>query len=113
MTKPLLPILLLAGAALAGGLVIDTSQRLELTNCSSGGHDGGQLAEGQYLVRVTDADTNVCIQSGLDAGYLSCSSGGEKFPSGTIILQSIPRGGATVTCRSSTSTGDVIYTRTY
>lgn len=110
-----------AVGAFAGGLQLDTSTRLEITNCFTDGgayyglSDGGTyfdagtgnwgtLAAGQYLLRVTDKDVNLCFNAN------SCQTGGEKFPMGTVVLLSVQRGGETLSCRSSDGTGDVILT---
>lgn len=107
--RRLLVILLVVATAAFAGIALDTSSRYELNNCASGGGDGGiaytaSPTEGQYLFRVTGADTWVCIAA-------TCASGGELFASGTIFLWQVPRGGQTVSCRSSASTGNAIWTR--
>ena len=90
-------------AALAGGIQLLTATRFEFTDCASGGSASQTLTVGTYLMRVTDADVWVCYAA-------TCASGGERFPSGTVMLLAIPGGGKQVTCRSSASTGDVIFT---
>lgn len=93
----------------AGGLTLDTSVRFEFTDCSSSG-SSSQSVIGQttYLMRVTGEDVFVCPTS-------TCSTGGEKYPQGTVVAITVP--GATPTsttaysCRSAASTGDVIFTK--
>lgn len=113
MRTYLLPIVLLASLAFAGGLVINTAKRAEFTNCSSSGSLSQPLTEGQYVMRVADKDTFVCYAT-------TCiGDAGEKWPMGTVVLVSMPRSptglsdggaGTDVSCRSSDSTGDVIFT---
>lgn len=94
--------------ALAGGLPLDTSVRTEFTDCASGGSSAQALVKDrQYLMRVTDADTFVCFAESAS----TCASGGEKFPVGTVVLLTITGAQVSASCRSSTSTGDVIFTR--
>lgn len=104
MRFPLLLAVLLGVSAFAAGIVVDTAIRFEFTDCASGGSSSQTLTEGTYLVRVTDADTFVCW-----AG--TCASGGEKFPSGTVVMLAFGRGGQAISCRSAGSAGDVIFTR--
>lgn len=102
----LVGILLLAVAAMAGGIALDTSRRVEFTDCSSSGSTAQTVTGGQYLLRVTDADTFLCIA---DSGA-TCATGGEKFPVGTVVLLTVPGTSKSVACRSSSSTGDAIFT---
>lgn len=92
--------------ALAGGINLLTSTRAEFTDCASGGSVAQTLTAGQYLMRVTDADTFLCFA----ASGSTCASGGEKFPVGTVVLLTLTTGQVSVSCRSSASTGDVIFT---
>lgn len=102
----LVGVLLLAAAAIAGGIALDTSRRFEFTDCSSGGSAAQTVTGGQYLLRVTDADVSLCIaESGA-----TCATGGEKFPVGTVVLLTVPGASKSVACRSSSSTGDAIFT---
>lgn len=102
----LLAAALLATVAVAGGIVLNTATRAEFTNCAAGGSVAQTLAVGTYLVRVTDADAWLCFA----ASGSTCAADGEKFPSGTVILLAITGNKASVSCRSSASTGDVIFT---
>jgi hypothetical protein len=95
---------LLAVSAFGAGILVDTGVRYEFTDCSSSGSSSLSPTEGTYLMRVTDSDVFLCWAS-------SCASGGEKFPSGTVLLLAIPRGGQALSCRSSGSAGDVILTK--
>lgn len=99
-------IAVLPNVAFAGGIALDTSRRFEFTDCSSSGSAAQTVTGGQYLLRVTDADTFLCIaESGA-----TCASGGEKFPVGTVVLLTVPGASKSVACRSSSSTGDAIFT---
>ena len=97
----LVPLLLGAGA-LAAGVTIYPAVRYEFTDCASGGSAAQTVAAGSYLFRVTDADTWLCFAA-------TCASGGEKFPSGSMLLLNIPAT-TSVSCRSG-GTGDLIFTR--
>lgn len=93
-------------AALAQTL--DTSARLELTDCASGGSSAGSLTAGEsYLLRVTDSDVFICFA----ASGSTCASGGEKFPLGTLMRFTANGNHVSVSCRSTASTGDVIFTK--
>lgn len=94
----LVPLLALSQVTLTTGL------RSELTDCASGGSSSTTLVAGvKYLFRVTDSDVFLCF-----AG--TCASGGEKFPMGTVMLLRATSDQTTISCRSSASTGDVIFT---
>ena len=105
----LLLALLVGGAALAAGAVtLDTSVRKEFTNCPSGGSAAQTLTYNtRYIMRITDADSFVCFASASS----TCASGGEKFPAGMAMLIYITSDSKSVSCRSGTSTGDVIFTK--
>lgn len=94
----------LLSMALSQGLTLQTGLRTELTDCASGGSSSATLTAGvKYLMRVTDADTFVCFAA-------TCASGGEKFPVGTVILIRPNGDQTTISCRSTTSSGDLIFT---
>ena len=98
---------LLALFAFGGaGIVLNTATRAEFTDCASGGSVAQTLALGTYLFRVTDADTTVCFA---EAGS-TCAANGEKFPVGTLMCMTITGDKKSVSCRSSGSTGDAIFT---
>lgn len=103
----LLVLLLAVGALAATGITLNTGVRTELTDCASGGSSSTTLKPNvTYLFRVTDADSFLCF-----AG--TCAAGGEKFPVGTVMLLATPNNGGsdvTISCRSSSSTGDLIFT---
>ncbi len=107
MRKLLLLVGLVSFSAVASGLALDTAIRKEFTNCESGGSAAQTLAVGNYLFRVTDKDVFVCLA----ASASTCASGGEKFPMGTVIRLTIGADQVSVSCRSSDSTGDAIFTR--
>lgn len=97
---------LVASLALASGVVVDTGRRFEFTDCASGGSASQNVNGGTYLMRVTDADVFLCW-----AG--TCAAGGEKFPSGTVMLLTVPGFPSATTafsCRSTGSNADVILT---
>lgn len=106
-TLALCLILLVPTVADAAGspLNLDTTTRLEMTDCASGGTAGATLAAGTYLMRVTGEDSFLCYAS-------SCASpNGEKWPVGTIVAIAVGSSGQAFSCRSSGSTGDIILTR--
>lgn len=88
------------------GIPLDTGTRVEFTDCSSGGSSAQTFSEGTYLFRVTGDDVFLCFA----ASAATCAANGEKFPQGTVMLLTIPRDKRSVACRSSTSTGDAIFT---
>ena len=70
----------------------------------SGGSSSTTLVAGvKYLFRVTDSDVFLCFAA-------TCAAGGEKFPMGTVMLLRASADQTTISCRSSASTGDVIFT---
>lgn len=94
----LVPFLALSQVTLTTGL------RSELTDCASGGSSSTTLVAGvKYLFRVTDSDVFLCFAA-------TCAAGGEKFPMGTVMLLRASADQTTISCRSSASTGDVIFT---
>lgn len=104
MRKTLLLVTLLAATAFAAGITLDPLTRFEFTDCASGGSANQTLTENQYLLRITDADVWVCWAA-------TCASGGERFPVGFAAVLTIPRGGSQLSCRSTASNGDAIFTR--
>lgn len=99
---PFLAALFVATAA-AANIQLETSVRVEFTNCASGGSSSTSLpSPGRYLMRVTDEDTFLCWGA-------TCASGGEKFPTGTVMLLHF-RTAQALSCRSGSSLGDVILT---
>lgn len=106
MHKLVSTLIISAAISSVVGLSLDVSSRYEINNCASGGSSSVSPVEGKYLFRVTTADSWVCL-----AG--TCASGGEHFSAGTVLLWQVPRGGQTISCRSTASTGNVILTRVY
>lgn len=104
MRKPWLLLLLagLASGAAVAQISLNTGSRLETTDCAVGGSNIGTTVAGKYLLRVTDADTFVCWAA-------TCAAGGEKFPTGTVILLRFDSAQA-LSCRSA-GTGDAILTK--
>lgn len=113
MSKPLwllvLSMCLLVPPAHAqqAGLTLDLTTQYEFVDCASGGSAAQTVPEGRYLLRVTDADSTLCQA---DSGS-TCASGGARFPVGTVLLLGVGRGGKSMSCRSGTSTGDILLTR--
>lgn len=97
-------LLLFGLDSFAGGISLDPGTRYEFTDCASGGSASQTAIEGDYLLRVTDADSWLCYAA-------TCATLGEKFPAGTVMRISVPRAGQAFSCRSGASTGDVILTR--
>jgi hypothetical protein len=106
MRASLLLLALLAAVASAGSINLDTATRFEFTDCAAGGSVAQTVTAGQYLLRVTDADVFLCIAEAAS----TCATGGEKFPSGTVLLLSVGGVSKSMSCRSSASTGDLILT---
>src|SRR5262245_7016272 len=99
---------LLAALTLAGPITLDPSVRKEFSNCSSGGSAAQTLtADRRYLMRITDEDVYLCFAS----SGSTCSSGGERFPMNTVVLMYITSDLKSVSCRSTNSTGDAIFTK--
>lgn len=103
MRSFVLGLLLLASVAVAGGITLMPGTRYEFTDCASGGSASQTLLGGTYLTRMLTEDIWVCFAA-------TCASGGDKFGAGTVLMLSIPVAGATVSCRSAASTGDLIFT---
>jgi hypothetical protein len=101
----LLLVLVVATAAFAG-IAIDVNRRYEMNNCAAGGSSSVAPVAGQYLFRVTTADTWVCWSG-------TCASGGELFSAGTVFLLQVPSGGSTLSCRSTGANGNVVLTWAY
>lgn len=95
----------MAGAALASGpgVMLNTGQRFETTNCAAAGSSIGTVPQGKYLLRVTDEDTFICYAGACVA------PDGEKFPAPTVMLIQF-RQATQLYCRSVGATGDVILT---
>lgn len=95
-------------ALAATGVALNTGLRTEMTDCASGGSASSTLKPNvTYLFRVTDSDTFLCFAA-------TCAAGGEKFPVGTVMLLATTANGGsdvTISCRSSASTGDLIFTQ--
>jgi hypothetical protein len=100
-------MLAFATPTLAQGLVLDTATTFTFTDCASIGSSAQTITEGVYVLTVTDADTFLCIA---DSGS-TCGTLGTKFPMGAIVKLAVGRSGKSMSCRSSTSTGDLQLTR--
>jgi hypothetical protein len=100
--------LLLAAALSAGPISLDPSVRFEFTDCAVGGSAAQTLTKNtQYLMRVTGEDTFVCFA----VSGSTCAANGEKFPAPFAALVYITDNLKSVSCRSTGSTGDVIFTK--
>jgi hypothetical protein len=103
-------ILLAAGiaAAAAGGILLASTGQVTFTDCSSSGSSASTLTEGTYLMTATDESVWVCSA----ASSATCASGGSKFGAPFAMLYAVPRGGLSIACRSTSSTGDLQFTPT-
>lgn len=101
------------------GVAMQVAKRYEFSNCAAAGSVPQSIPGGPYLLRVTEADSRICItenanvDAGTVCGFSDGGVAGEMFPMGTVMLLSIP-GSSTATkyvsCSSSTATGDVHFT---
>lgn len=105
----LVGLVLLPLIAVAGGINLALGTRFEFTDCASGGSAAQTLTVGEYLFRVTDEATTVCFA---ESGS-TCAANGEKFPAGMVMRINITGDKKSVSCRSSGSTGDAIFTKSY
>lgn len=101
------PSAVVAGAAIGQRAIgIDTSKRVEFTDCSGTGSAAQTLTAGTYAFRVTDADVWLCFAD--PPATATCGSGGERWPVGTVI--NYATGTKSVACRSTGANGDAIFT---
>lgn len=101
MRSFVLGLLLLASVAVAGGITIFPSGAdYDFTDCASGGSANQVIPGGTYLTRFLTEDIWLCYAA-------TCASGGKKFGAGTVLMLTIPVAGATLSCRSASSTGDI------
>ncbi|MDP1824900.1 MAG: hypothetical protein Q8L48_16710 [Archangium sp.] len=100
-------VLVFASPALAQDGLVLTSTLYTFTDCASGGSSAQTVPEGNYVLTVTDADTFLCQADSAS----TCATLGTKWPVGTIVKYSVGRGGLSLSCRSSTSTGDLQLTK--
>lgn len=98
----LLLLALLSTVALGGGISLLIATRYEFTDCASGGSASQTVAGGTYFTRIIGEDVWVCYAA-------TCATGGEVIPAGTVLMLTIAAG-TTVSCRSATSTGDLVMT---
>jgi hypothetical protein len=104
----LLGTLLLASLTWADrGIPLQVGARTELTDCASGGSSASALVKGDYLLRILDADTTLCFA----ASGSTCASGGDRFPVGTVMVLNVTNDMLSVSCRSSSSTGDALFAK--
>ena len=92
----------------AGGVTVDPSVRQGSPDSPWGGSPAHPLSAGRkYLRRVTDADDFTCFAS---TGS-TCAAAGEKFPAGMAMIIFISSDLKSVSCRSTGSNGDLIFTK--
>lgn len=112
LRAPLLIALALFGPDVFAGnepVSLNLNTRFEFTDCSSSGSSSQSVLPGNYVMRITDENVFVCYAA-------TCASpNGEKWPVGTVISIKIGGGGVnpaavTLSCRSASSTGDLILT---
>lgn len=104
MKKLALAVMLIATTALAGILVLGNTETT-LSDCPSGGSVGATaISAGDYLLKITDADTTLCL---LQDSATTCASGGVKYSANFSAVVRITSNYTHVRCRSATSTGDV------
>ncbi len=106
MRKLWLLVLLFAFGASADGIAL-TSTLVTFTDCSSSGSSAQTVPAGTYLLTVTDEAVWLCQADSAS----TCATLGTKLPSGTVMLYTVGRGGASVSCRSTGSTGDLNLTK--
>lgn len=90
--------------------------RFEFTNCAVAGSVPQSVPGGEYVFRVTDADTRICINAtqnpdaGTVCGFYDGGVAGEMYPVGTVMSLAIPGKFSStqyVSCSSTTATGDM------
>jgi hypothetical protein len=100
-------LLALLATAAAAQIALDQTTTKTFTDCSSGGSAAQTLTAGTYLMTVTTEDVWLCQA----ASASTCASNGTKFGAPFAMLYEVPRGGLSISCRSSGSTGDLQFTR--
>lgn len=116
--RKLLPfaLSLVALAALGAGVAMQPGTRFEFTNCAAAGSVPQSVPGGEYVFRVTEADSRICINAtanpdgGTSCGFSDGGVAGEMYPSGTVMKLTIPGKFSetkSVSCSSSTATGDM------
>lgn len=110
----LLGLAAIAWAAPPSSIYVDpAATEHELSPCTGtgappdAGTTGGFTFTSSGLLRITGSDAIVCFGDGgtladgcLDGGTCFCSSGGRRFPQGTILLVAPKGGRSTINCRS-------------
>lgn len=115
MRKPALLLAVVATVALAqSAITLVPGNRRELP-CTVVGSAGAWLAPGKYVVRVTGADSRICLaeappDGGTVCGTLDGGLAGEMFPAGTVMLETMPGTGRTVSCASASDAGVMHFT---
>lgn len=115
LLRLLLVNMLVSWPALAGiGIGLDVTRQYSFLNCS--GSAAQTVPGGQYLVTITGEDTWECSSD--SASTCTSGTGGGvgnigavRLPLGTVFIQSIGAGGRSVSCFSSGSTGNIVFTR--
>lgn len=98
--------LVAAGAAFAQ-IQLNPAVIKTFTDCSSGGSVAQSIDQGTYLMTVTTEDVWLCQAESAS----TCASGGTKFGAPFAMLFEVPRGGLSISCRSTSSTGDLQFTK--
>lgn len=106
MRRLFLLSLFLSLAAAADGINLNPAVIKTFTDCSSSGSSAQTVVGGTYLLTIADENVWLCFT---DSGS-TCASGGVKLPSGTVMKISIANAGQSVSCRSTSSTGDAQFT---
>lgn len=99
--------LLAIGGVASAQIALDQTTTKTFTDCSSSGSVAQTLTAGTYLMTITTEDVWVCQA----ASASTCASAGTKFGAPFAMLFEVPRGGLSISCRSSSSTGDLQFTR--
>lgn len=99
-------LVVVAGAAVAQ-IQLNQVSMVTFTDCASAGSVAQAITQGTYLMTVTTEDVWLCQAESAS----TCASGGTKFGAPFAMLFEVPRGGWSLSCRSSSSTGDIQFTK--
>ncbi len=102
-------LLFAAAPPSAAGVQLNDSVQTRFNNCAAGGSASQTVANGKYLLVVTDETTTVCTGHTCDGGN------GARMPDGLVMLMAFnaPDGGTPVACMSAGAAGDLLFTRAY
>ena len=95
-------VLMLAGVAVASGMVLSSATPQTLANCSSGGSSAITVRPGRYWLATFDEEVFLCQSA-------TCATGGIRTGIGerAVVFPSESQ----VSCRSTSSTGDLVLTK--